>query len=80
MMTDRRKKPEALRTVTAESQGISSGHTEGMAGRASRVAMLTKALQSNSRKSVRETEAAVVTTRETKAGEIVAVALKRQGG
>lgn len=70
-----------MRTVTAESQGISSGHTgaKGMAGRGSRVAMLTKALESNSRKSVRETEAAVVTTGETEAGEIVAAALKRQG-
>lgn len=50
-----------------------------MAGRGSRVAMLTKELESNSRQSVRETEAAVVTTGETKAGEIAAVALKSQG-
>lgn len=57
----------------------SRGEAAGMAGRGSRVAMLTKALESNSRQSVRETEAAVVTTGETKAGEIAAVALQSQG-
>lgn len=57
----------------------SRGDAAGMAGRGSRVSMLTKALESNRRQSVRETEAAVVTTGETKAGEIAAVALQSQG-
>lgn len=75
-----------MRTVVAESQGKSSGHTgaevlaSGMAVRGSRGARLTKALESNSRQSVRhgKTEAAVA-QQEKQMQEKQKLVLKGQG-